>query len=84
MDDLNLPLVWDDSDPKTCSIYCTLVEVDISDRSRWPEYQAWLCGCLERFYEAFSERIKRLDASDYQPLPDYGMNPLPNSLILPG
>lgn len=80
---IDLPLVWDDSDPKTCSIYCTLPETDINDRSRWKDYQQWLCDCLERFYEAFSGRIKQLDATDYQPLPDYGLNPLPNSLILP-
>lgn len=83
VDELNLPLVWDDSDPKTCSIYCTLPEVEVDDRDRWKDYQNWLCDCLERFYETFSGRIKRLDATDYQPLPDYGFNPLPNSLILP-
>ncbi|PSN18953.1 DUF4268 domain-containing protein [filamentous cyanobacterium CCP5] len=80
---IGLPLVWDDSDPKTCSIYCTLTDVDVGDCDRWKGYQNWLCDCLERFYETFSDRIKRLDAADYRPMPDYGVNPLPNSLILP-
>ena len=37
------------------------------DREQWPEQQSFLLDVLERFYRAFAERIKKLDAGDYQP-----------------
>jgi len=82
--EMGYPLVWDDqADHKACAIYCTLSEVDIDCRDHWQDYYQWLCDCLEGLHQVFAERIKYLDAMDYQPLPDYGFNPLPNSLILP-
>lgn len=80
---INLPLIWDDSQEKVCSIATVHTEVDIADQSRWPDYLAWFCDCLDRFHQTFFDRIKRLDATDYQPLPDYGLKAPPNSLILP-
>jgi hypothetical protein len=82
--ELGLPLVWDDhADEKACGIYCVLPEVDLGDLDRWPEYYHWLSDHLERFHEVFAERVKHLNATDYQPLPDYSFNPLSGSLILP-
>ncbi|ASC69136.1 hypothetical protein XM38_000620 [Halomicronema hongdechloris C2206] len=82
--EMGYPLVWDDqADHKACAIYCTLTEVDLDNRDQWPDYYHWLCDCLEGLHEVFAERIKHLNATDYQPLPEYGFNPLPNSLILP-
>ena len=37
------------------------------DREQWPEQQSFLLDVLERFHRAFAERIKKLDAGDYQP-----------------
>lgn len=83
--DLDDHLIWDDhGEDGTCSIYCTLEEVDIDDRDRWPEYIEWLCDRLEAFHHAFSDRIKSLDAATYTPLPQYSFNPLQGSLSLPG
>lgn len=83
--DLDAHLIWDDhSEDGTCSIYCTLEEIDIEDSDRWPEYIKWLCDRLEAFHHAFSDRIKSLDAATYEPLPKYSFNPLQGSLSLPG
>jgi hypothetical protein len=81
-DETDLPLIWDDAGENTCVIASVLGGADIGDRDRWPEYQAWFCLCLERFYEAFFDRIKQLDAAAYQPLPRRSA-PLTDALILP-
>ena len=52
-------------------MHCTLTGAAISDRDRWPTYYRWLCETLERFYEVFSDRVKFLDATAYEPLLDY-------------
>lgn len=82
-DALGLPLFWDDSGDQSCVIATTLPEVDLSDRQRWPDYQNWLCNCLERFYEVFFDRIKGLDANGYSPLPRRPPVPLRDVLVLP-
>ncbi|HIK44970.1 MAG TPA: DUF4268 domain-containing protein [Leptolyngbyaceae cyanobacterium M65_K2018_010] len=82
-DEIGLPLIWDDSGEHTCVIASTLGEVDLADRDRWPDYQAWFCDCLERFYEAFFDRIKQLDAAGYSPLPQRSASSFPDGLILP-
>jgi hypothetical protein len=81
--EIGLPLIWDDSSEHTCVIATTLAEVDLGDRDRWPDYQSWLCDCLERFYEAFFDRIKQLDAAGYYPLPRRNTEPLTDTLVLP-
>lgn len=83
--EIGADLTWEDpGDNQDCSIYATLVHVDVENTERWPEYYQWLCHCLERFHDCFAERVKYLDAAHYQPLPDYSFNPLADSLILPG
>jgi hypothetical protein len=81
-DEINLPLIWDDSGEHSCVIASTFSEADVADRDRWPDYQAWFCDCLERFYEVFFDRIKQLDAACYQP-PPRRAKPLVDALILP-
>ena len=82
-DDIGLPLIWDGSGDQACMVASALAEVDLGDRDRWPEYQAWFCDCLERFYEAFFDRIKRVDAAAYQPLPRSRREAYTEALILP-
>ena len=81
-DEINLPLIWDDSGEHSCVIACTFTEANLADRDRWPDYQAWFCDCLDRFYEVFFDRIKQLDAGRYQP-PPRRASPLVDALILP-
>jgi Domain of unknown function (DUF4268) len=81
--EMETPLIWDNhTDEPNCSIYKTLIEVDLDEQNRWPEYIHWLCECLEQFHETFSERVKVLNATSFRkPIGSY--NPLQNSLILP-
>ena len=81
-DETDLPLIWDDAGEHTCVVASVLEGVEVGDRDRWSDYQAWFCHCLERFYEAFFDRIKQLDAAAYQPLPRRSA-PLTDALILP-
>lgn len=82
--ELEMGLAWEDqAGEKACAIYCTLPEARLDEVERWPNYYHWLCNCLERFHEVFADRIKHLNATDYQPLPDYSFNPLHGSLSLP-
>lgn len=37
------------------------------DKNDWVEQHAWLTDTLEKFHKAFSPRIKKLDASNYDP-----------------
>ncbi|MBE9139356.1 DUF4268 domain-containing protein [Nodosilinea sp. LEGE 07088] len=68
-DEVGLPLIWDGAGDQACMVACTLGDVDLANRARWPDYQAWFCDCLERFYEAFFDRVKQLDATAYQSPP---------------
>lgn len=81
-DEMGFPLGWDDADEKRCAIYYILTDIDIGDRDRWPDDYRWLCETLERFYEVFSDRIKTLNANDYEPLPDYSFDPR-STVVLP-
>lgn len=40
---------------------------DPLDRDQWPEQHRTLADMLQRFYEAFSPRLKRMDVSSYEP-----------------
>ena len=82
-DALGLPLIWDDSGDQSCVIATTLTGVDLGDRQRWPDYQNWICDCLERFYEVFFDRIKGLDANGYSASPRRPPVPLRDVLVLP-
>lgn len=82
-DQVGVPLIWDGAGDDACMVACTLAEVELDNRDRWPDYQAWFCDCLERFYEAFFDRIKRVDAAAYQPLPRSRRESYGETLILP-
>ncbi|MEB3291219.1 MAG: DUF4268 domain-containing protein [Leptolyngbya sp.] len=82
-DEMDLPLIWDDSGDQTCVVACVLENVEFEHRDRWSDYQAWFCDCLERFYEVFFERIKQLDANGYHAMPRQRASALTDALILP-
>ncbi len=82
--EMETPLTWDNhTDEQNCSIYMTLIEVDLDKQDCWPEYIHWLCECLEQFHETFSERVKVLNATSFKETLKTVYNPLQNSLILP-
>ncbi len=82
-DAMGLPLIWEGTGEQACMVASTLTSVDLANRDRWPDYHAWFCDCLERFYEAFFDRIKQLDANGYQPLPRHRGTTVSDGLILP-
>jgi hypothetical protein len=40
--------------------------IDPQDKSKWPDYFAWIKNNLEKFHAVFSDRVKALDVSDYR------------------
>jgi len=54
-------------DKKSSYITTRLPEIDPLDRAKWPEHHEWLAQMIAAFHEAFSPRVKVLDAGDYQP-----------------
>jgi Domain of unknown function (DUF4268) len=77
-------LIWDNrTDELNCSIYKTLLGVDLDEQSYWSEHIHWLCECLEQLHETFSERVKVLNAVSYRKPSKESFNSLQNSLTLP-
>ena len=64
-------LEWDEKDDlERSEISLSLDEVDLEDRQDWNRQHQWLCKKLEAFHNAFSPRVKALDASEYDPEED--------------
>jgi len=83
--EMGISLTWEaEGEGKNCSIYCILADADFADREQWIEYYQWFCVYLEQFHDVLGDRIKRLNANDYHPMPDYSFNPLKSSASLPG
>jgi len=63
--DLGDSLTWHNpADKRMCRIYAVRRPADISDRSKWPEYHAWLREKLEAFDRVFRPRVRDLAASE--------------------
>lgn len=52
---------------RDCRIFRVWGGVDPFDEKRWPEYRQWMISTMEAFYNTFRERIRRLNAADYDP-----------------
>jgi hypothetical protein len=62
------PLQWySQDDVKACRVFIAQ-SANIQDQQQWPELFEWLRLRLERLRAVFRERIKALDASDWQPV----------------
>jgi hypothetical protein len=82
--EMEASLIWDNqTEEPNCSVYKTLMDVDLDQQEHWPKYIHWLCECLEQLHETFSERVKVLNATSFKKPPKTSYNPLQNSLILP-
>jgi hypothetical protein len=71
--DQELPgLTWENHPNRSrCKIYFRR-DGDISDRSKWPEYQEWLRAKLEALYRTFSPRLKAMRLGDSESDQDEG------------
>jgi hypothetical protein len=86
--EVGIPLEWDasgdgQSNDKNSYIYCVLDAAEFGAREQWKDYHQWFCLYLEQFHEVFGDRVKRLNANDYRPKPDYSFNPVKPSASLP-
>lgn len=58
-------LIWDanpDARDKTIAVH---LAADIMDKSKWPDYLAWMVYMTSRFHEVFSKRVKALDLTEH-------------------
>jgi hypothetical protein len=63
--DLGEPLIWHNPEGKNmCRIYLRK-SVDLNDRGKWDQYQAWLVEKLDALHRVFASRIKQLDAAEW-------------------
>jgi hypothetical protein len=54
-------------DKKSSRIYLIRYDTDPQNRSEWSEQHEWLLEKLEAFHMAFADRVKQLDATEYEP-----------------
>jgi hypothetical protein len=58
---LESELIWDSRDGvRACRIY-TRKEVDLNDRSRWPEYHQWLANNLNDLHRVFGPIVRNVE-----------------------
>lgn len=66
--ELGYTLDWDElPEGRDTRISTPLNDTDPEDRADWPRQHDWLAGRLGEFYRVFVNRVKRLDASTWQP-----------------
>ncbi len=83
--EIGIQMDWsNDVNGQVFSVFCTLAEADLNQSSAsWSDYLGWASNALEQLHNAFSDRIKALDAGNFRPLPNYSPDPLQSALIVP-
>ena len=57
------PLQWNPNPDNKNKVILLDRLADLNDRSKWPEYIAWLADRVAKFKKAFEPRIRKLDFS---------------------
>jgi hypothetical protein len=52
---------------KQSRIVLTKNDADPANRNDWPNQHEWIANYLEAFHRVFSNRVKNLNADDWQP-----------------
>ncbi|MBZ9669527.1 DUF4268 domain-containing protein [Mesorhizobium sp. ES1-3] len=66
--EIGLDLEWQKLPERTASrIVHHWSGIDPFDEARWPEYLDWMVRSLERFHSVFAERVRALDADQFDP-----------------
>lgn len=61
------PLFWDEKPgKKQAGIAIRWKGADPQDESKWPEYQDWMISKLELLHRVFAQRVRALDASEWE------------------
>lgn len=64
--EMGIDCTWYEQPTKnSCYITAYWRDINLLDRERWPEYNAWFLDTLERFYVSFAPRVKALDPADW-------------------
>ena len=70
-EEIGAELDWEETEEREQNyIELSMYDTDLADRQDWDRQHEWLCEQLEAFHNAFSPRVKGLDASDYIPEED--------------
>ena len=54
---------WDPNPEASDKTIASLIDADLQDRSKWPEYTEWLVSEVLNFRRVFAPRVKQLDLS---------------------
>ena len=65
--EIGAKLTWHELPDKKSSYISMYLETDPSDRTGRPEQHEWLKKTTEAFHKTFKQRVKELDASQYEP-----------------
>ncbi|MCY3690934.1 MAG: DUF4268 domain-containing protein [Chloroflexota bacterium] len=65
--EIGTALEWDELPDQELSRINLRRSADPTDESQWPTLLEWTAETLEKFDGAFRERVRRLDAADWQP-----------------
>ncbi|MBB3267607.1 hypothetical protein FHW79_005268 [Azospirillum sp. OGB3] len=66
--EIGAPLDWLELPAKkSCRIVLYWPDVDPLDQTRWPEYMQWMRDKLERFSTTFNQRVRALNAANWEP-----------------
>lgn len=60
-------LQWNPNPDRRDKTIALTRDVDLNDRSKWPEYCDWLVDRVARFRKSFAPRVKKLDLSERTP-----------------
>lgn len=62
-----IEMEWTELPEKKASYVRTyLSDLDLEDRDTWPKIFEWLTDTLEKYHAVFSDRVRDLDAGDYE------------------
>jgi hypothetical protein len=65
--DIGAALEWAEQPNDNVSRIILEHGTDPTDESQWEQLIEWISTTLEKFDHAFRERVRRLDATDWQP-----------------
>jgi hypothetical protein len=70
--DLGYALEWEElPEGQDSRVSCTLPNVDPQDQADWPRQHAWLVRTLNDMHRVFAQRVKAVNADNWQSTPEY-------------
>jgi len=66
-DEVGCKLIWEERPGKKSSFVSYYANANPKKKDEWVKQHEFLREAIEKYYKSFNERIKKLDAGDYQP-----------------